>query len=526
MMIDEDEFFRKATMQICGTLDIGTALDRCLSYLSGTLPADALSLYLFEEGLGGLRTIAEATAERRASNKILPLPADARRRIANMDVPHALIERPGFDPVVMRIVNRPEDDPVINSLGPYFEWPAYSALIMYLTIDGKRLGTFFLRAEGNDRYVERHARLVALLAEPFTIALSNALRYDEVRNLTDLLADDNRYLHRELLRLSGDQIVGGDYGLRGVMEMVRQVAPLSSPVLLRGETGVGKDVIANAIHYSSPRRDGPFIKINCGAIPETLVDSELFGHERGAFTGAIVQKRGCFERANGGTIFLDEIAELPLPAQVRLLRVLQYKEIQRVGGSAPVTIDIRIIAATHRSLETMVREERFREDLWFRLNVFPIFIPPLRERRADIPALLHHFIMRKTRDLKLGMTPSIAPGAVDALLEYHWPGNVRELENIIERMVILTNNEMIKVEDLPEKFHLLPPAEPARSPEIPEEGISLDTAVSEFERKLILEALNKTGWVKNKAAQLLNLNRTTLIEKIKRQNLQRPSSTQ
>ena len=250
---------------------------------------------------------------------------------------------------------------------------------------------------------------MSLLNEPFAIAFSNTLKHQEVLRLKDLLADDNRYLHRELLHLSGEEIVGADFGLKRVIEMVRQVAPLNSPVLLLGETGVGKDVIANAIHYSSPRKDGPLVKVNCGAIPETLLDSELFGHEKGAFTGAISQKRGRFERANQGTIFLDEIGELPSPAQVRMLRVLQYKEIERVGGTNPIPVDIRLIAATNRNLEEMVKTKQFREDLWFRLNVFPIHIPPLRERKEDIPALVRHFVKRKSRELKLAYTSSPCP---------------------------------------------------------------------------------------------------------------------
>ncbi len=215
------------------------------------------------------------------------------------------------------------------------------------------------------------------------------------------------------------------------------MAALDSPVLLLGETGVGKDVIANNIHYSSLRSEGPFVSVNCGAIPDTLIDSELFGHEKGAFTGALSQKRGRFERANKGTIFLDEIGELPPQAQVRLLRVLQAKEIERVGGAKTIPLDIRIIAATNRDLEQMVRDGDFREDLWFRLNVFPIWIPPLRERLSDIPALLQHFIHQKAKELKLPEIPSLSPKAIDLLLDYHWPGNVRELQNIVERALIL-----------------------------------------------------------------------------------------
>jgi transcriptional regulator with GAF, ATPase, and Fis domain len=232
------------------------------------------------------------------------------------------------------------------------------------------------------------------------------------------------------------------------MRQVRQVATTESPVLLTGETGVGKDVIANAIHLNSPRRDGPFIPVNCGAIPDALLDSELFGHEKGAFTGALSQKRGRFERANKGTILLDEIGEMPLEAQVRFLRVLQHREIERLGGTERISVDIRIIAATNQDLPSLVRAGRFREDLFFRLNVFPIDVPPLRQRISDIPALVQHFIERKTRELKIGDTPLLAEGAIDNLMAYDWPGNVRELENVIERAMILHRDGRLRFDDL------------------------------------------------------------------------------
>jgi transcriptional regulator with GAF, ATPase, and Fis domain len=207
-------------------------------------------------------------------------------------------------------------------------------------------------------------------------------------------------------------------------------------------------VIANAIHLGSPRREGPFIPVNCGAVPESLLDSELFGHEKGAFTGALARKRGRFERAHGGTILLDEIGEMAPPAQVRLLRVLQHREIERVGGTDRVPVDVRIIAATNKDLPAMVRTGRFREDLWFRLDVFPIEVPPLRERKSDIPALVQHFIERKAGELKIGLTPRLAPGAIDDLVAYDWPGNVRELENLMERAMILHQGEQLTFEGL------------------------------------------------------------------------------
>ncbi len=251
------------------------------------------------------------------------------------------------------------------------------------------------------------------------------------------LADRIRVLQRELSRSGGDSIVGADFGLRPVMEQVFKVAATDAPVLLLGETGVGKDVIAKAIHAISARRDGPFIAVNCGAIAESLVESELFGHEKGAFTGALTTKRGRFERANNGTIFLDEIGELPPHLQVRLLRVLQSNEVERVGASKTTYLDIRVIAASNRDLSGMVREQRFREDLWFRLNVFPIHVPPLRDRVTDIPELTRHFLRTKTRDLKLPAVPELSHDSIEALSTYQWPGNVRELGNIVERALIL-----------------------------------------------------------------------------------------
>ena len=504
MKTSENEFFRKATMQICGSLDIATALHRTLVYLRNMVPVDFLTLYLYEENVG-YRTIAIASSEGgRESDQILRLSPPICEMVQKMDLPHTVIERKGFKPAIVRIVNRPESDYVLNSFTPYFGTPEYSSLVMYLTIEEERLGTLGLRVNGKDRYSEEDARLIALLAEPFAIALSNRLRYEEALKLKDLIADDNRYLHRELFRISGDQIIGGDSGLREVMEMVRQVSVMDSPVLLRGETGVGKDAIANAIHYSSPRRNGPFIKVNCGAIPDTLLDSELFGHEKGAFTGAATQKRGCFERANQGTIFLDEIGELPMAAQVRMLRVLQYKEIQRIGSSMPTNVDIRVIAATHRNLEEMVSQGRFRQDLWFRLNVFPVFIPPLRERKTDIPVLVHHLIARKSKDLKLSKIPHITPGTIDRLVAYNWPGNIRELENLIERALILSKGDVLAADAF-----LIPTSTQNVRYRDKEDLLPLNEAISAHIRRALATANGRIHGPQG-AAQLLRVNPNTL----------------
>jgi transcriptional regulator with PAS, ATPase and Fis domain len=270
-------------------------------------------------------------------------------------------------------------------------------------------------------------------------------------------------------------------------------------------------VIANSIHYSSSRSNGPFVSVNCGAIPDTLIDSELFGYEKGAFTGALSQKRGRFERADKGTIFLDEIGELPPQAQVRLLRVLQTKEIERVGGVKTIPLDIRIIAATNRNLEEMVKLQQFREDLWFRLNVFPIWIPPLRERRSDIPALIQHFINLKSRELKLPALPTVSPGASDLMMDYQWPGNVRELQNVIERALILNPSGPLTFEHLnlkqSEKM-----TEPGNSSQ---ETDNLEEAISRHIRRVLIKTRGKVNGTDG-AAALLEINPSTLRNRMKK----------
>jgi transcriptional regulator with GAF, ATPase, and Fis domain len=320
-----------------------------------------------------------------------------------------------------------------------------------------------------------------------------------------------------------ENIIGDHERMQKVFEIVEKVADTDSTILILGDSGTGKELIAKAIHYNSYRRDRPFVPVNCAAIPSELLESELFGHEKGAFTNAIRTRIGRFELANGGTVFLDEIGDMNPLLQSKLLRVLQERQFERVGAVKTIKTDIRIIAATHQDLKVAVAQKKFREDLYYRLNVIPIRLPPLRERKSDIPLLTHHFLEHFNRS-KRKKIRAISDEAMEALARYDWPGNVRELENTVERLVILVDHDVISAQDLPEKFHLLPEAEPAQVLEIPEEGISLDSAVNEFERNLILQALVKTGWVKNKAARLLNLNRTTLIEKIKRQNLTRPDN--
>ena len=294
--------------------------------------------------------------------------------------------------------------------------------------------------------------------------------------------------------------------MQRVLTLVGQVAPQNSPVLIMGETGTGKELVARAVHDASPRRDGPFIKVNCGAMPQSLMDSELFGHEKGAFTGAIALRRGRFERAHNGTIFLDEVGELSSEAQVRLLRVLQEKEIERVGGTGTVRVNIRVVAATHRRLKEMVASGHFREDLYYRLNVFPIPIPPLRERPADIEALIGHFMNRKAREMKILQRPNLASTALAKLRAYSWPGNVRELEHVVERALILDRGEPLTFDEL-----AIPQSDNPSSPPAMEysDRLLMDSAVGSHIRK-VLDATGGRVEGEKGAARLLGMKPGTL----------------
>jgi transcriptional regulator with GAF, ATPase, and Fis domain len=309
----------------------------------------------------------------------------------------------------------------------------------------KPAGVLLLVAAHGKSFRSVHSQMAEALLDPFSAALENDRRLHELAALRQAAEADRQSLLTRLGRQEiSETIVGADSGLRLVMERVQLVAQSDVPVLILGETGTGKEVVSRAIHNRSARSSGPFIRVNCGAIPAELIDSQLFGHEKGSFTGAADTRQGWFERADGGTLFLDEIGELPLAAQVRLLRVLQDGFIERVGGQQPIHVDVRIVAATHRDLAAMVANGTFREDLWYRVNVFPILLPRLRERLEDIPALARHFAQRAA--LRFGLPP-VEPTTADlqALVTYPWPGNIRELSAVIDRAAILGNGERLDV---------------------------------------------------------------------------------
>ena len=336
------------------------------------------------------------------------------------------------------------------------------------------------------------------------------------------LVQENRNLKARLAGLGGQaSIVGQSPALRATLDVIRQAAPSSATVLLLGESGTGKELFARALHDNSGRASGPFVAINCGAIPESILESELYGYERGAFTGAVARKEGRFERAHGGTLFLDEIGELSPPMQVKLLRALQEGEIERLGGTAPVRVDVRVVAATNQDLTARVREGKFREDLFYRLNVIQVILPPLRDRIEDIPLLVEHFLKRFS--VKNGKPVRALNQAAREALEAHlWPGNVRELENAIERAVVLSRNEELTLDDLPEQVR--------RAPALRTAGVSgplaslalegrtlsvpLGTPLEEIERRLILETLRLTGDDKNLTAKLLDISARTIYRKL------------
>jgi nitrogen regulation protein NR(I) len=350
---------------------------------------------------------------------------------------------------------------------------------------------------------------------------------------------EHRKLQKENIRLKKELkrkydfggLIGDSASMGRVYDMIEKIADTDSTVLIAGESGTGKELVARIIHYNSSRSQKPFVPINCAAIPRDLLESELFGHEKGAFTGALNARAGRFELAHNGTLFLDEIGELDPSLQVKLLRVLQEREFERVGGVKTIKVDVRILAATNKDLEKATREGKFREDLFYRLNVIPLNLPPLRERLDDIPLLLKHFIKKFSR--KRDSRPfGISREAMECLMKYHWPGNVRELENLVERLMILVNADVASVADLPERFGGSPAmmspvavmTEMQTSREhqvvsIPESGVDLDALLHDLEKDYILRALRMTGGVKSKAANLLHLNRTTLIEKMKKMRI-------
>jgi formate hydrogenlyase transcriptional activator len=390
----------------------------------------------------------------------------------------------------------------------------------------RAVGTLVLGRLRNDAFSEADMSFLSQVANQIALAVENALAYREIRELKEQLSKEKLYLEDEIrTEMNFAQIIGNSAPLRRVLKEVGIVAPTDSTVLIYGETGTGKELIARAIHDSSPRSSKPFVKLNCAAIPTGLLESELFGHEKGAFTGAIAQRIGRFEVADGGTIFLDEIGEIPLELQTKLLRVLQEREFERLGSSRTLRTGARLIAATNRDLEAMVAEQKFRSDLFFRLNVFPVHVPPLRERQADIPLLVRHFTQQFSRRMNKVME-TIPSAMMDALCRYHWPGNIRELQNVVERAVIISAGPALSIDV--SDLRIPKAGTTAEKPASPKQANgTLHGVLEETERQQILKALKQSKWVvagRNGAAALLGMNRSTLQLRIRKLGISRDSA--
>lgn len=512
MNVDKNLFFQNLTLKICSSLEIEKALFKSFNYIRKFIPADGLEFDITEPD-GSTFSIVRITKEGVEIQDIhipfSPESLEEEKRYKEGRKKN-LIED-------VMIFNAPNMNPISRDFAKVFKFKEASNLVLSVDLEDRLPAGISLYSFSQYAYTKEHAKLLSLVKKPFSIAMSNALKHRKLQKLSENYKKENQRLYLELMEISGDKIIGAESGLKEVMTLVSHVAEVESPVMLLGETGTGKDVIANAIHKLSQRKEGPIVKVNCGAIPENLIDSELFGHEKGAFTGAVSQKRGKFERADSGTLFLDEAGELSLVAQVRLLRAIQFKEIERLGGTRTISVNTRIITATHRDMDELINSGKFREDLYFRLNVFPIHIPPLRKRKEDIPDLVNYFIEKKAKDLNLYPPQKLAAGAMNQLIDYHWPGNVRELSNVIERALILNRNTPLTFD------HLNTGSATSKTAEIQKDKdedniIPFDDMISQY----ILKALKITGGRiegPNGAARLLNLKPNTLRSKIKKLNI-------
>lgn len=421
--------------EVCQHLEIEESIDRIAKTVSGQLPIDRVLVYRMDVTRRRLETVAVGVARGDGGDTRPPRVELEPGRVRTL----ARWCRTGY------LLRAGDDDPdsILHTIAA--RRGGADTLAGPLKSPDGQLGVLVAVARAGVRFTDADVELVSALLEPLSAALGNDARLRELARLREAVEADNRALLSRLQRQDiAEAIVGTESGLRTVIERVTQVAPTDAPVLILGETGTGKEVVARLIHSQSKRAKGPVVRVNCGALPPGLVDSELFGHERGSFTGATDARKGWFERADGGTLFLDEVGELPLDAQVRLLRILQDGTFERVGGQRTLTVDVRIVTATHRDLQEMVAHRLFREDLWYRIGVFPIRLPPLRERLEDLPQLAIHFAGHA--GTRLGAPPLVPTAAdMELLLSYSWPGNVRELATVIERAAILGEGRSLQI---------------------------------------------------------------------------------
>jgi formate hydrogenlyase transcriptional activator len=474
---------------------VAEALARIVSF-------DRLTLSLYDAQLNSLRIVTYAGSYRRADytpvGRILDL-RDSPAGLAFLDQKPVL----RCDLETERLTSSEE-----RAYGHGFR----SICALPLVVRGKSIGTVTVGSLKSFQYSAGDAEFLMEVASQIAIAVDNMRAYEEIAELKARLQAENIYLQEEIkTEHNFEEIIGRSQPVQRLLREVEQVAPTDATVLIQGETGTGKELLARAIHDRSRRKDRPLVKVNCGSIPAGLVESELFGHEKGAFTGAIQRRIGRFELAHGGTIFLDEVTELPLDTQVKLLRVLQEGEFERIGSSQTIKVDVRVIAATNRDVKEIVRQGIFRSDLFYRLNVFPLAVPPLRERNADIPLLVNFFLSRFGK--KLGKdVRGVSQKSMESLARYDWPGNIRELQNVVERAVVLAGGPVVKVDE-----SMVRSGGPAPDS-------ALDT-LENVERGHILRALTETGWVvhgKNGAAEVLGINPSTLRSRMEKLGIRKP----
>ncbi|MGE4520401.1 MAG: sigma-54 interaction domain-containing protein [Desulfobacteraceae bacterium] len=507
----KERLIQDITMSLYSSLDLEKSLHKTLLLLKEYVPSDLVHVFTYDIRKNELSYLAEATEKKGVL-------IDEKIRFENIDI---------FVPENIRLnevaVLNSSESAVLKQIRSHFQKKVssrifgydedFSVMLVAFDIVLPLIGGFGMVARGLDVFNEKHLSIMKLVKRQLVGAVLNLLHHREVLKKNEDLSREKELLEYSLASVSAKEIIGTENGLKNVFSLARQVAGLDSPVLISGETGTGKELFADAIHKMSGRRKEKMVKVNCGAIPETLMDSELFGHEKGAFTGAFARKRGFFEQADKGTVFLDEIGELSPGAQAKLLRVLQTMEFHRVGGNSPVMVNVRVIAATNRDLLKMVKEKRFRKDLWFRLSVFPIYIPPLRERKEDIKELAQYFIRKKSFEMNLEKIPGFTDLSLNQLENYNWPGNVRELENIIERSLILKkNNDLVSFDNI------------LRADSFPEEDKAAEVCekivpLEEMTREYIKKALKISGCRvegKNGAADILGINPSTLRSKMKK----------
>jgi len=487
---------------LVSNLDPQALFDDIAACLRRVVTHDLTALLIYDSERNGFRVVAVVFENKGIVREGELFPLDDDRNPAGAAFRTGTPLRVGRDVIAtLGAGNRP----ILAEIG------IESACLLPMSARGRRVGTIVVGRLRGEPFSDDDVAILATATGQVAFAVANALAFQEIAALRDKLELEKVYLEDELrTRYDFEEIVGESLALKAVLAQVETVGPTSSTVLIRGETGTGKELIARAIHQLSPRHARTLVKMNCAAIPTGLLESELFGHERGAFTGAIAQKIGRFELADGGTLFLDEVGDIPLELQPKLLRVLQEQEFERLGSTRTKHADVRIVGATHRSLEGMVAEGTFRQDLYYRLNVFPIVLPPLRERRDDIPRLVRYFVQKFARGMNK-VIETIPSEAMSALASYDWPGNVRELENAIERAVILTSGSVLQV-----------PLAEFRRRSAP---TSTDGTLEATEREAILKALRDSQWIIGGpagAARRLGMKRTTLHSRMEKLGIVRP----